>query len=789
MRKRFQKKIGLLLLAALVLNGCAEYGSRLGRGDGEPDSDGRNRGTQIQEAQVRGLSFRFQVDPEVFSLSFLTDDDTIPVSGGSRKRFVSDYRKEGESAAWRYPEEQVSVVLMRKEDYLSVEITSEKEGNNQFIWPESSAEQYYFPLGEGKRVPSKDEAWKSYLGGREIAVLEQFSMPFWISSSGEYSVLFIMEDPFRTNMNFTAELALSFSLSHEYPEIDAQKTNRFRVYLTDQNPVNAAKLYRNFVIENGTFKTLEQKAEENPNIRKLYGAPFVYLGGELFLILPEDIDWEAFRSALPAPGMEYLLSFAGSVENGSEFEAAVSEMKKQDYTAEYQKNVVCGYLSQLLEREDFWTPAVFTERSPELERLLEQGYDHLSRMDKIRVHKYALASSMPGVFSDPENWENESTVDLISGMKESGIENAWIALHGWEDAYAKPELVDKAEKLGYLIASYDSYHSIHEPGKEQWPTAKFEDTFLYEEASVTDKDGEKVSGFQKVGRKLNPTLSMPSVKKRMDEIMGNHLPFNSWFIDCDATGEVYDDYTPSHITTQREDRSARLERLSFIRDQYDLVIGSEGGNDFASSTIAFAHGIELPSFSWMDDDMKRNKDSEFYMGNYYNPAGGVTQNFSKRVLLKDEFRTIFVDPRYDIPLYKLVYNDSVITSYHWDWSTFKIQGATGERMVREVLYNVPPLYHLDAAEWERYREDITNHQAVWSEFARNAVRQEMTGFEYLQEDGSVQKTQYGESLAAVANFGSAAYRYGQIEIPACSVLIQADGQEAVYTPSVGEKNR
>ena len=172
-----------------------------------------------------------------------------------------------------------------------------------------------------------------------------------------------------------------------------------------------------------------------------------------------------------------------------------------------------------------------------------------------------------------------------------------------------------------------------------------------------------------------------------------------------------------------------------------------------------------------------------------NPAGGVTQNFSKRVLLKDEFRTIFTDPRYDIPLYKLVYNDSVITSYHWDWSTFKIQGATGERMVREVLYNVPPLYHLDAAEWEKYRQDITNHQAVWSEFARNAVGQEMTGFEYLQEDGSVQKTQYGESLAAVANFGSTAYRYGQIEIPACSALIQADGQEAVYTPSVGEKNR
>lgn len=80
--------------------------------------------------------------------------------------------------------------------------------------------------------------------------------------------------------------------------------------------------------------------------------------------------------------------------------------------------------------------------------------------------------------------------------------------------------------------------------------------------------------------------------------------------------------------------------------------------------------------------------------------------------------------KYDIPFYKLVYNDSVITSYHWDWSTFKIKGATQERMAREVLYNVPPLYHLDAAEWENDKQDILYHQAVWSDFGKEAVREE-----------------------------------------------------------------
>lgn len=270
--------------------------------------------------------------------------------------------------------------------------------------------------------------------------------------------------------------------------------------------------------------------------------------------------------------------------------------------------------------------------------------------------------------------------------------------------------------------------------------------------------------------------------------MDNQLPFNSWFIDCDATGEIYDDYTPSHITTQEEDLAARLERMSYIRDQYGHVVGSEGGNDFAAADIAYAHGIELKSFSWMDDDMKKNKDSEYYIGKYYNPAGGVAEHFSKRIPVKEQYYAVFADPKYDIPLFKLVYNDSVITSYHWDWSTFKIQGAVADRMVREVLYNVPPLYHLDAVEWENYREDIINHQSVWSEFSKTAVMEEMTGFEYLSKDGSIQKTVFGDAAAAVANFSDSSYQYEgagiePAEIPAHSVLIEMENRRTVYTPS------
>ena len=187
--------------------------------------------------------------------------------------------------------------------------------------------------------------------------------------------------------------------------------------------------------------------------------------------------------------------------------------------------------------------------------------------------------------------------------------------------------------------------------------------------------------------------------------------------------------------------------------------------------------------------MKSNKDSQYYIGKYYNPAGGAAEHFAKRIPVKEQYFSVFIDPKYDIPLFKLVYNDSVVTAAHWDWSAFKIIGDTQDRMVREVLYNVSPLYHLDSAEWEEYREDIVNHHEIWSAFSRKAVQEEMTDFTHLEGDGSVQKTVFGNDLFVVANFNDVSYEYDNREIPPHSALI-GDGADAViYTPVLGENHK
>lgn len=770
--KRHFIKIGIGLTITCLLTGCFTK---------EKLTDQTVTNTSSVTAEQQNRLLNYKVDPETFALYILDDERSFTVSDGFESKQVTNFTEQNALTSWSYPEQNMEVAIQPRDGYLQVRITKTAESDLEFTWPQIKGESYFLPFGEGKRIPSGDAVWSEYLSGEEFEVPEQLSMSFVAATQGDKAILVIMENPFRTSLQFSEQNEIAFSVSHSYPQIDPEKSNTFRIYLTEAAPAAVAKQYKDYRKETGDFVTLSEKAAQNPDIEKLYGAPHIYFAGD-FLLSPDDVNWPAFRKETDSPVMQYLLSFHDKTESGAEITAVISSLKNQDYVDTYQKNVICNYLSSVLRLDDFYNKEILTESNEKIRQLLAK--ENLIRSDLLELNRQLLSCNMKGVFQNADTWMNSQTVDVIQDLKASGIDQAWIGLHNWEQALSKPELVAAAADNGYLIAPYDSYHSIHEPGKEKWNTAQFSDQSLYENATISRQDGEKVSGFQNVGRKLNPVLSLPSVKNRLDEILSNPVAFNSWFIDCDATGEIYDDYTPGHETTQQQDLQARLNRMTVIRDEYNMVIGSEGGHDFASSVIAFAHGIELRSFSWMDEDMKNNKDSEYYMGKYYNPAGGVPEHFSKRIPVKETLYTLFVDPAYDLPLYKLVYNDSVITASHWDWSTFKIKGGTKDRMLREILYNVPPLFHLDAALWEEYREDIIAHNTVWSQFSKKVITEEMTEYLDLSGDGTLQLTRFGSHMTVVANFAAKPAAYEGTTIPAKTVLMIEDGAQTFYTPSM-----
>lgn len=470
-----------------------------------------------------------------------------------------------------------------------------------------------------------------------MKVIKALSMQFFAVDKSEYSLVYIIKNPYNSEIVFNSENDIEFTFNHEFPAINEEKEYGFRIYLTKKNPVDVAKTYKNYLIEQGDFKSLADKAEENSNIKKLYDAPHAYFWDRT-VISEENIEWEKLRDSFPERLRLWIQGLLTTkVEDGSDLSSAFDDLNNLGYVDKYTESRIIKGLSAVMQLKEFYNPEIFTETDQETQGLLNRGIENLNPVELIDLNKRLLKSVFGNVVDPIEKWAGANTVDVIKDMKDSGLENMWIGLDDLQEGFIKPDLVKEADDLGYLIGTYDSYHSIHEPGKEKWETAKFKDTSLYENATVTNKDGNKIEGFQGEGRKLNPTLAMPSVEEKITSILDTGLAFNSWFLDTDGTGEIYDHYSPEHITTEKEDIQARIKRMEYLQKEWDMVVGTEGGNDFANKTIAFAHGIEMPSFSWMDEDMSKNKDSEYYVGRYYSSNGGVPELFSKQIPLKDKY--------------------------------------------------------------------------------------------------------------------------------------------------------
>jgi hypothetical protein len=259
--------------------------------------------------------------------------------------------------------------------------------------------------------------------------------------------------------------------------------------------------------------------------------------------------------------------------------------------------------------------------------------------------------------------------------------------------------------------------------------------------------------------------------------------FNSWFIDCDAYGELFDDYSPLHPATQQEDMDARLARMAWIRDSYRLVIGSEGGASYAAPVIHFAHGMMTPVIGWGDPDLRKDRNSPYFLGRAWPPD--APEMHVKQVPLKPLYRRPYYDPRFRLPLYQTVFHDSVVATHHWGFGSLKFQDQVDTVELLELLYNVPPLYHMNLDEFEKHKSLIEAHYGFFSPLHRELGMLRMTDFGWLTPDRMVQRTVFGERVEMVANFSEKGFEYRGIVVPGRSILARRldTGDTRIYTPA------
>ena len=421
------------------------------------------------------------------------------------------------------------------------------------------------------------------------------------------------------------------------------------------------------------------------------------------------------------------------------------------------------------------------EPARQYRRWLETRGEFVSLRDKIR--RTPGAEKLLGA-AHVYLWGDGISPQMIQELAEAGFDRLWLGAEGWAGFVERPDTVTNASARGYLIGPYDSYHSIHAPDEpDTWPTAQF-DAELYRTGAIIRADGTQRRGFKGKGYLLSPKAARPYVERRVSNLMKT-FPANSWFVDCDGYGQYFDDYATDHPATQPSDLAERMARCAWIRDAYGAVIGSEACSAGAAGTMHFAHGVLTPVIGWGDPDLT-NRQSQYYLGGYYPPHAPAV--FFKPVPLKEEYRHRYFDPRFRLPLFQTVFHDSVVATHHWSSPSWKFSNAVETVELLELLYNVPPLYHLNREEFQRRKLQMKAHYDFFSPLHRELGVLPLTGFQWLTADRTVQQTVIGDRVELVANFGEREFQRDDLKVPARSVVARwrETGKRFVFTAWNGD---
>lgn len=749
---------------------------------------------------LKSIQWNVSVDPSTLEVIAKPVNRKPSVISSPQKGFedVSSLQAKGDSLAWSNRNRGLTFDLRLMQRELVIKITADRPHNLTFpvIHADDSLQAFILPHWEGIYVPVNDAFWKETLPRQTFNTTEGLTMPFWGLDLKTYTLTYIVGNRFNNELSFKLENDRLHALfNHQFKEIHKTKEISFIIKLgEDYSPVEPAKEYRRHLVSWNRHVPMSEKIKTVPKADWLRGAIHGYLWGSLQMslddvypgkwkLLCKEIDRQA-KANSPSPGLRIweLLS-----KNHRKEVVKLHGLKYRPYP--YIRLEVSEGMSKVLSRRDFYKAAYFAQ--VKLPKELRQSLSKTELESSVpaevfRLNSLVMYHSFPGVIRHPSEWGYGYSTRMLKDLKKMGIHRARLVHDIWDFGMIdyNPRVAIEANKLGYLLGPYDSYNSIHDPrhyGKGgSWSTAQYDEE-LYKTGGIQKKNGKYRTGFAGRGYKLNARAARPWVEKRVKRIM-QRTPFNSYFIDCDAFGETYDDYSPLHPTLQRDDLKERVDRMKWIRDSFQLVIGSEGGSSFAAPVIHVAEGMfSTPFGKWMDPDFGDRK-SEYYLGTWFPPYEPTI--FTKQVPLKEKFVNFFYNPAYRLPLNEIVFHDSFVSTHHYQTGTRKFTNVRDNVELVSLLYLTPPMYHLNPDRLKKNKKEITRFYKFFHPLHKKMGFDQMTEFTWLSEDRLIQKTTFGDDLEMIANFGESDVTISEIRVPAKSITAHwpKSGSTSIYTP-------
>ncbi len=366
------------------------------------------------------------------------------------------------------------------------------------------------------------------------------------------------------------------------------------------------------------------------------------------------------------------------------------------------------------------------------------------------------------------------TADQIQSLYDKGYKKLLLEVFQHTnpapaDVYT-PEAIRRARKLGYLLSTYHLYSWIYTYRKEK-PTrnlAKAKKLCIQEK---TDGFIWRPSSWGRHGYYCPLVLSdVLGQAARREAAYG----FTAFFTDTTtAGGSVRACYQPDHPLKKAE-ATAALNRALDSVTAAGLVVGSERGFWWATPHCDYFTGIET-LIAYQGGKYKVSKKKSFQSGLYPKDLPG----YSKYMV------GFNYGPANRIPLFQLVYHDSVYCTRRWNDHHSRDPDLWRRNDLLCILYGTAPIvtfstedgpYIFDASYapfheryMRTYREVCGWHEQIGFE--------ELKSHRFLTPDRRVQESTFASGRGVVVNFSDKPYPLSaNVSVPAMGYRIRPAGK-------------
>ncbi|MBU2712982.1 glycoside hydrolase [Zooshikella harenae] len=662
---------------------------------------------------------------------------------------------------WQWPKQKLT--FLAKLNGTNLQFTIHSDQPQSLTWlqqPQTNVNALILPLGEGSYIPLNNTTWQKYLINelQTVNTTQDLKLPLWSQQFNNLQMNWVLNNPFNNQITFSQQSKnLTLTATHKFTALNLHEPVDVTINLdTQKNVISGAKVYRSYLKTKKQFVNLTHRLKNVNYGDKIIGASHFYVWGMPLFSYYDVKNWPGLISWLKSrPGKDFINKLQSK-------EQRLALQKVKQNLPQWEKKWLAHTLN-----------SAFIASIPQSDNKINTQVKHANAT-------IALVKEKIGPFlNDKKDWGDGLSNRLLARLQKVGIKRAWLGLDDWRVGFYHPEAVQKAKEIGYLVGAYDSYNTALPLSESNgsWMSSEMGEG-IFNKCGIIQADGKWKTGFKQRGRYTNPSCLTDYYKNRVSQIL-QYAKYNSYFLDVDATGMVFEDYHPEHTMTEKLMALSREARLQWFSNHFRLPLGSEDGNAVTHRGIIFAHGLQTPVFGWGNQSMFKNKQSNYYLGNWW--PDNQPSLFFKQADILPKYRTTVFDPRFKVPLYQTVFHDAVITTHHWYYDNFKFPTLRPQRELFSLLYAVPPLYHINYEVLNQRLPTIKQFDQAFSPLHQQLATQAVKQFLFLNEERTVHYIQYEDNSEVWANFSNKSWSQQKVNIPAQSMVATlANGQIVKY---------